>query len=645
MKARVARLNEAAAAYYRDSREIISNLEYDRLYDELTALEAETGIILAQSPTRRVGYEILDSLPKESHASRLLSLDKTKDESALAEWLGDHRGLLSWKLDGLTIVLTYTRGQLAKAVTRGNGEVGEVITSNARTFANLPHRIPYEGELVLRGEALITYSNFQEINSRIPELDAKYKNPRNLCSGTVRQLNSRITAERGVMFFAFALVSAGSMEFRYRQEQMAWLAGQGFDVVETVAVERESLPRAIRVFEDKIAGSDLPTDGLVLSYDDIAYGRSLGETSKFPRDAIAFKWRDEIRETRLIEVEWSPSRTGLINPIAVFEPVELEGTTVTRASVHNISILEELKLGIGDVIRVYKANMIIPQISENLAGSGPVPLPEACPVCGGATQIKDENGVRTLYCTNPACPAKHIKSFAHMASRDALNIEGLSEATIEKFVGAGFLREPADFFRLSRYREAITTMEGFGEKSYANLMESIEKARQTTPARLLYSLGISGVGLANAKLIARNGGNDIDRIRSLGREELQDMEGVGPVMADSFTAYFADSENQGKLYKLLMELRLEAPGEPQGQSLAGLTFVITGSLQSFENREALKEAIEARGGKTAGSVSARTSYLINNDTGSSSAKNKAARELGVPVISEQDFIGRFMTGE
>jgi DNA ligase (NAD+) len=645
MKARVAFLNEAAAAYYRDSREIIPNLEYDRLYDELAALEAKTGIVLGASPTRKVGYEVLDSLPKERHAARLLSLDKTKDAEALADWLGDREGLLSWKLDGLTLVLTYRDGVLAKAVTRGNGEVGEVVTANARTFPNLPQRVPFDGELVLRGEALISYSNFQRINSLIPELEAKYKNPRNLCSGSVRQLSTRVTGERGVLFYAFSLGLAEGRDFPLRREQMDFLASLGFDVVEHRVVDRASLHKTLLEFEQAIPQSDLPTDGLVLAFDDIAYGQSLGETSKFPRDAIAFKWRDELRETRLEGIEWSASRTGLINPIAVFEPVELEGTTVSRASVHNVSILEELRLGKGDRITVYKANMIIPQIAENLTKSGPDPLPETCPACGGPTLLKDEGGVRTLYCTNPRCPAKHIKSFAHMASRDALNIEGLSEATIEKFVGAGLLREPADFFRLERHREIITHMEGFGDKSFRNLLKSADKARHTTPARVLYSLGINGIGLANAKLIARNTGGDFAAIRRLDEETLKEMEGIGPVLAASFTEWFRDPDNTAKLDALLEELELEAPAGPAGSALSGLTFVITGSLSHFENREALKEAIEALGGRTAGSVSRNTSFLINNDTASSSAKNKAARELGVPVISEEEFLNRFMTGE
>ena len=645
MKERVAYLNDAAKAYYRDDEELIPNLTYDKLYDELLDLEKETGIVLANSPTQKVGYETLASLPKEAHSVKMLSLDKTKSVEDLIAWLGDKVGLLSWKLDGLTIVLTYRNGTLYKAVTRGNGEIGEVITPNARVFANLPVRIPFEGELVLRGEAIITYTGFNKINAELPELEAKYKNPRNLCSGTVRQLNNKITAERGVHFIAFSLVNGEDHDFALRHKQLEWLAELGFDVVETHPVTGQTLQQTIDLFQEEVAGNDMPSDGLVLTFDDISYGQSLGQTSKFPKDAIAFKWRDEIKNTRLLAVEWSASRTGLINPIAVFEPVELEGTTVSRASVHNISILKELKLGIGDEIRVYKANMIIPQIAENLSGSNNLEIPTACPVCGGATKINDEKGVLTLYCTNPLCPAKQIKSFAHFAARDAMNIEGMSEATIEKFISQGYIKELADFFNLPAYREEIVNLEGFGQKSYDNLIQAVDRARKTTPARLLYGLGISGVGLANAKLIARHCRNDWQKIQELSQAELMEIEGIGPIMAASFHDYFEDPQNRRKVEALLAEVRLEAPTVKETQNLAGLTFVITGSLTQYENRDALKEAIEARGGKVAGSVSAKTSYLINNDTQSGSSKNKTAKELGVPILSERDFIEQFVTGE
>ncbi|MBQ9594117.1 MAG: NAD-dependent DNA ligase LigA [Lachnospiraceae bacterium] len=628
-------LKEASKAYYQDAEEIMSNYEYDRLYDELAALEKETGTVLAGSPTVTVGYEVLSSLPKERHETPMLSLDKTKDVGALAEWLGDHKGMLSWKLDGLTVVLTYDNHELVKAVTRGNGEVGEVITPNARVFQNIPLKIPYEGTLVLRGEALIRYSDFEEINAQIPEAEARYKNPRNLCSGSVRQLDSRITASRRVRFFAFTMVTGPAMA--YRSEEQAWLREQGFDVVENVAVTAQTLPEAVADFAARIAQNDFPSDGLVLTFDDIAYGRSLGSTAKFPRSSIAFKWADETAQTTLLSVEWSASRTGLINPVAVFAPVELEGTTVSRASLHNISYIEDLALGIGDEITVYKANMIIPQIAENLTRSGHLPIPDTCPVCGGPSRVQDENGVKTLMCDNPACLAKKIKLFTLFVSRDAMNLDGLSEATMEKFIAAGYVKEPADLFRLNRYREEITGMEGFGVKSYENLIASAEKARTTTPPNLLYSLGIPNIGLSNARLIARHFGQDFAKMRSAGAEELTEIEGVGSVIAGAYTEYFADPENCRIVDDLLEEIRFDESGEPQGESLAGMTFVITGSLETYANRGELKNKLESMGAKVVGSVSAKTTYLINNDAQSSSSKNQTARKLGIPILTEEEL--------
>ncbi|MEG0662756.1 MAG: NAD-dependent DNA ligase LigA, partial [Anaerovoracaceae bacterium] len=606
LKQRTAVLSAAAKAYYVENKEQMSNIEYDRLYDELVALEQETGVVLAQSPTITVGYETVSTLPKEQHSRRMLSLDKTKSVEDLVAFAGNHPCLLSWKLDGLTVVLTYEEGRLQKAVTRGNGEVGEVVTGNARMFSNLPVTIPWKERIVLRGEAIISYSDFERINQELPEIDAKYKNPRNLCSGSVRQLNNEITAERKVRFIAFALVEG---EEGSRGAQLEWLAAQGFEVVAYRQVDGETLPEAVNAFAKEVESEDYPSDGLVLTYDDIAYGKSLGETAKFPRDAIAFKWQDERKETLLKEIEWSVSRTGLINPIAVFEPVELEGTTVSRAGVHNVSILKELKLGIGDEIQVYKANMIIPQIAKNITESGNIEIPKVCPVCGGETQLKRENEVETLYCTNPHCPAKKIKRFALFVSRDGMNIEGLSEKAIEKLTSLGFVKEPADLFRLEAHREGIASMEGFGEKAVDNLIAAAQKARHTTPARLLYALGISGIGSANAKLIARAGGGDWNRITALTSEELQEIDGVGVVMATAFVAYFSAEENQKRLEQLMPLLVMEVTKEEEEQKLQGLTFVITGTLHIFEHRDKLKEYIEKRGGKVTGSVSAKTKFL------------------------------------
>ena len=639
MKELIPQLRQAAKAYYQESREIMSNFEYDNLYDELSALEAKTGIILSGSPTQQVGYQVLSELPKETHEEPMLSLDKTKSVEDLQQWLGNQKGLLSWKMDGLTVVLTYENGTLVKAVTRGNGEIGEVITPNARAFSNIPLAITYKGQLIIRGEAVITYTDFERINDEIGDADAKYKNPRNLCSGSVRQLNSKITAERSVHFEAFALVKAEGVDFKNsRKEQFLWLSGLGFETVEFVEVTAGTLSGAVRRFAEKIEHYDIPSDGLVLLYDDIAYGQSLGRTAKFPRDSIAFKWADEIQETTLSYIEWSASRTGLINPVAVFEPVELEGTTVSRASVHNISIMEGLELGAGDRITVYKANMIIPQIADNLTRSGVRDIPATCPVCGGKTEIRNLNDVKSLYCTNPDCQAKKIKSFDLFVSRDALNIDGLSEMTLEKFIAAGFIHEFDDMFHLDRHRDAIVTMEGFGEKSYENLIAAAKTASHTTLPRLIFGLGIAGIGLANAKVICRHFDFDLDAMRKAGAEELCSIDGIGGVLADAWVTYFKNDRNNETLDHLLADLTFENEVRNEEQILAGKTFVITGSVERFANRKELQEKIESLGGKAAGSVSAKTSYLINNDVTSNSSKNKKARELGIPILSEADFL-------
>lgn len=643
MKELVELLNRASESYYAKDTEIMSNFEYDKLYDELMQLEQETGVVLANSPTVKVGYEAVDELPKEKHEQPMLSLGKTKDREELREWVQDKSALLSWKLDGLTIVLTYRTGKLAKAVTRGNGEVGEVITNNAKVFKNIPLSIPFEGDLVLRGEAVISYSDFEKINAEIAEEEAKYKNPRNLCSGSVRQLNSEITAKRNVRFYAFNLVSATDVDFKNsRKKQFEFLEKMGFDVVEYKEVDRDTILDAIEYFAKAIEHYDIPSDGLVLTYEDIAYGQSLGRTAKFPRHSIAFKWADEIRETSLKEIEWSPSRTGLINPVAIFEPVELEGTTVSRASVHNISILRGLKLGIGDKITVYKANMIIPQIAENLTQSDTVEIPACCPVCGGETQIKQIGDAQMLYCVNPKCEVKKIKAFTLFVSRDALNMDGLSEATLEKFVAKGYIHTYADLFHLERFKDEIVKMEGFGEKSYKNLYDSIEKARNTTLPRLLFGLGIANIGVANAKMLCKHFRFDLEKMRNADVEELSRIEGVGEIIATAFYDYFQDAENNAQLDMLLKELQMEDAVEEGEQTLAGKAFVITGSLNHFANRDALKEEIEKRGGKVTGSVTGKTVCLINNDITSTSGKNKKAKELNVPIVSEEDFMKEYL---
>ena len=632
------KLNEAAKAYYSEDREIMSNLEYDKLYDELVELEKKEGVVLAGSPTAKVGYEALSELPKEEHESPMLSLDKTKEVEGLRSFLGGQEALISWKLDGLTVVLTYENGELVKAVTRGNGVIGEVITNNAKTFKNIPLKIEHQGVVTLRGEAVIRYSDFEKINAQIENPDEKYKNPRNLCSGSVRQLNNEITAKRNVNFFAFSLVRAEGVDFENSVEnQFLWLEKQGFEVVEYKRVTENTIAEAVKEFADKIPQNDFPSDGLVVVMDDIAYGQSLGSTAKFPRNSIAFKWADEMAETTLLKIEWSASRTGLINPVAVFEPVELEGTTVSRASVHNVSVMRALKLGEGDKIKVYKANMIIPQIAENLTQSGQAEIPASCPVCGGVTEIRKVKEGESLYCTNEECQAKRIKSFTLFVSRDAVNIEGLSEATLEKFVDSGFIKEYADIFRLERYKDQMITLEGFGEKSYNNLIDSIEKARKTTMPRLLYSLGIANVGLSTAKIICNEYDHDAERIMNAEEEDLSLINGIGEVIAKSFCQYFAKEENRAQFLQLLDILEIEV--EEKAQSIfKNMVFVITGSVEHFSNRSEMKEFIEKNGGKVTGSVTSKTTYLINNDKTSTSSKNKKAKELNIPIISEEEVI-------
>lgn len=646
MKELVSLLNKASRAYYQEAQEIMSNYEYDRLYDELKELEDELGITLSNSPTVNVGYEVVSELPKERHESPMLSLDKTKEVEELKNFVGDQKVLMSWKMDGLTVVLTYRDGKLYKAVTRGNGEVGEVITNNAKVFKNVPVQIAYQGELILRGEAVIGYKDFEKINQEIEDVDARYKNPRNLCSGSVRQLNNQITAKRNVMFYAFTLVQADGVDFQNsRACQMEWLKSQGFTTVEYYMVTRDTVKDEVAKFSSKISENDFPSDGLVLTYDDIAYGRSLGRTAKFPRDSFAFKWQDEIRETVLREIEWSPSRTGLINPVAIFDPVELEGTTVSRASVHNISIMEELELGIGDRIEVYKANMIIPQIAENLTRSGVKDIPCKCPVCQGETKIRQVGNAKALYCMNPECQAKHVKSFALFVSRDALNMEGLSEATLEKFISRGYIHTFADIFHLDQYKEKIQKMEGFGEKSYKKLTESIEKARTTTLPRVIYSLGIAGIGLANAKVICRELKYDVESLLKVSEEELNEIQGVGEVLAKAFVGYFADAKHVENFRRLLNELTIPEETVTKQQIFEGVNFVITGSVKHFANRGEVKELIESLGGKVTGSVTSKTNYLINNDVTSTSSKNKKANELGIPIISEETFLELVNQGE
>lgn len=632
-------LNEASRKYYSEGNSMMLDVEYDALYDELVALENETGVIMVGSPTQRVGYEILSALPKEQHAAPMLSLDKTKSVESLEDFVGEQKCILSWKLDGLTVVLTYENAVLVKAVTRGNGEVGEVITNNAKTFVNLPLSIPFKGHLVLRGEAVISYEDFEKINESLED-ELKFKNPRNLCSGAVRQLNSEITATRRVNWNAFSLVDAEGVDFDNSiEKQFIWLQEQGFSVVEYKVVNRDTVKDAVKYFAEAIESNKYPSDGLVIIYDDIEYGKSLGRTAKFPRNSIAFKWADDMAETELLEIEWSPSRTGLINPVAIFKSVELEGTTVSRASLHNISVIRDLKLGIGDKIKVYKANMIIPQVAENLTKSDSFDIPDTCPVCGGKTHVSENNDVAVLYCTNPECSVKKVKAFSLFVSRNALNIEGLSDATLEKFLENHIVEELYDLFHLENHKETIVNLEGFGEKSYANFVKNIEAAKNTELHRLIYGLGIPGIGVANAKVLVKHFDYDLDKLINASVEELSGIAGIGEIMAAAVCDYFANEKNLKVIEILRKELTWKASTEYDVKtSLEGKVFVITGSLNSFSNRNELKDEIEKAGGKVTGSVTKNTDYLINNDIMSSSSKNKKAKELNVPIITEEQIL-------
>lgn len=642
MKELISKLNEAAKVYYQGQDEIMSNLEYDSLYDELVELEQKTGTVMTNSPTIHVGFETISELPKEPHVSPMLSLDKTKEVSDLTDWLGEQPGLLSMKLDGLSIILTYEQGTLVKALTRGNGEIGEVITNNAKTFINIPSRISYTSQLIIRGEALILYSDFEYLNRQTKDIYEKYKNPRNLCSGSVRQRNNEITAGRRVRFYPYNIVSSGTdLGFTRKEEALLWLQDMGFDIVPYKMADAGNLPEQVMAFSKEVAQSDLPSDGLVLTYDDIAYSNTLGRTAKFPRDSIAFKWQDELADTTLREIEWSASRTGLINPVAIFDSVELEGTTVSRASVHNISILRELKLGIGDTISVYKANMIIPQIHENKTKSGNCRIPDICPVCGSRTMLQNENGSVVLICPNEDCYAKQIKRFSHFVSRNAMNIDGLSEATLEKMVNAGMLHNLTDLFELEQYRQRWIEMEGLGEKSFYNLMQAIEKAKTIPIANLLYALGIKGIGLSIAKLIVKEYPLPLDKMHTLTTDQLAQIDGIGDILAESFVSFFAREDNRQLAQQLSAVLSVIYPEQTESKALDGLTFVITGSLSRFENRQECKDFIERQGGKVTGSVSAKTNYLINNDVHSQSSKNKKAKSLGVAIISEDELFNIF----
>ena len=637
MKELIEILNNASRLYYQYSTPIMTDFEYDKLYDELEKLEKETNTILSNSPTQNVEPEAIDSLVKVEHPAPMLSLSKTKSISELASFLGNQEGLISWKLDGLTIVLTYKDGKLSSGVTRGNGIIGEVVTENVKKFKNIPLTIPYKGTLVVRGEAVIKYSDFNKMNEELDDDSSQYKNPRNLCSGSVRQLDSKVTAKRNVNCIIFALIES-EKKFKLKSEEFEWLKSLGFDVVEYHKVTSNNIEEQVLYFKNKINEYDIPSDGLVLLYNDIEYGKQLGTTAKYPKNAIAFKWQDETAETKLIDVDWLVSRTGLINPVAVFEPVELEGTIVSRASLHNVSILQGLSLGIGDTILVYKANMIIPQIADNLTQSNSLAIPSKCPVCNHEARIISSNDVKYLYCMNDFCPAKLVKRLSQFTSRNAMNIEGLSDAIINKLADEGLIKTYADIYNLKRYKNDIISFEGFGEKSYDNLINSIEKSRNVKLANFIFALGIPDIGLSRAKLICKNYSNDINKIRNLTFEELSKIDGIGEIIAKEWIDTFNNEDFIKELELLLKEVNFTDTSIDNNQPLKDLTFVITGSVNNFTNRDELVEYIESYGGKVVKAISNNVNYLINNDITSTSTKNTKAKELGIKIISENDLM-------
>ena len=638
MKELIKILNHASELYYKKNTSIMTDYEYDKLYDELVELEEETGMVLSNSPSINVEPEVSDSLEHVEHPAPMLSLSKTKKVSELEDFLGDKEGLLSWKLDGLTIVLTYQDGKLISGVTRGNGVIGEVVTENVKKFKNVPLSIPYKGRLVLRGEAVIKYSDFKKMNEELGDGSSQYKNPRNLCSGSVRQLDSKVTARRNVNLVVFALIEADRYSSNYKSEEFDWLESLGFEVVEHFKVTRDTLENRVLDFKKRVVNYDIPSDGLVLTYDDIEYGNSLGTTAKFPRHSIAFKWQDETAETVLRSVDWSVSRTGLINPVAVFDPVELEGTVVSRASLHNVSILKGLKLGIGDTILVYKANMIIPQVAENVTGSDSLVIPDRCPVCHGIAEMKVSNDVTYLYCMNEYCVRKVMKKMSLFVSRNAMNIDGISDMILNKLIDENIIDKCSDLYHISDYKDKIISFDGFGEKSYNNLIESIEKSRNVRLANFIYALGIPDIGYSRAKLICNSFGNDLEKLKHLSYEELSNIDGIGDVIASEWIDTFSDNKFLEELSRLESEVHFIKENDNNKLSLKDMVFVITGSVNHFNNRDEMIEYIEKYGGKVVKAISSNVTYLINNDITSTSSKNIKAKELGIEIISEDMLI-------
>ena len=626
-------LNKANEAYYYHDNEIMSNKEYDDLYDQLIQLENESGIIYSDSPTQNLGEHIYSSLPKVKHESPMLSLDKTKDRDALREWLGNKEGVLSWKLDGLTVVLTYENGKLEKAVTRGNGAIGEEITENAKFFKNVPLRIPFKGKLILRGEAVISYHDFETINV---EEQGRFKNPRNLASGSIRALDTNQVKKRKVQVIIFEVIQGS--EANLVTDKFTWISHLGFKPVDYEVVNADNILEKIQDFENRITSNNIPSDGLVLTFNDTAYGRSLGTTGKFPKHSMAFKWQDEVEETVLRSVEWNTSRTGLINPVAVFDPVYLEGTEVSRATLNNVSYIKDLQLGIGDTIEVYKSNMIIPTILSNKTKSNNLIIPVVCPTCGMQARLIRSNNTEILQCMNLDCPARFLNKLIHFCSRDAMDIQGLSIKTLEFVIKQGWVNNFLDLYNLQNYERKWAMMRGFSTVSVRKYLAAIENSKKTESARFLYALGIPKIGRHQSQSLIqvyKSWDAFIQAVKS--NTDFSHIDGVGDCLNQNIHNWYNGFYKQDQIEKLASLMIFEDQEITTSDILKGKTFCITGKLNMFANRSDLVKFIEQQGGKVSGSVSKNTDYLINNDKGSNSSKNKKAIELGVSIITESEF--------
>jgi len=646
----IKRLNQYRDSYYNKSVSEISDHEYDNLFDELKKLEEETNIVMSNSPTHTVGYEVKSKLKKVKHSHPMLSLDKTKLIDDLKKFAGDKDCLLMCKMDGLTVLLTYENGELIQAETRGNGEEGEIITHNAIIFENIPLHIDYKGHLETEGEAIITYDDFEKINNNLPE-DERYKNPRNLVSGSVRQLDSNIAAQRHIKFIVWKVpeIEDGINSDNAFLFRLIFAKDLGFDIVPFYSYsnntsDKENCEYLIENLKEQSKIKGYPIDGLVMTYNDISYGESLGKTGHHPKHSIAYKFYDDVYPTRLLDVEWTMGKTGTLTPTAVFEPVETEGTMVERASLHNLSIMKDLGIiSKYQEIGVYKANMIIPQVDyakkvDNVTVEEEIKIPKICPICGAKTQVVKDNDTEVLICTNPNCTGKLLGKLSHFVSKNAINIYGLSEQTLQKFVDLGWLNSFQDIYHLSEHKEEMYKLDGFGKKSVDKLLDSIEKSRNTSLDRFIYGLCIPMIGKTASKDIANHFNYDYETFRQYGIvTHYKGINGFGDSMNDSIHNYLRNSHMMVEMLADEFEFA-KVEKTSSNINLLNKTFVITGSLNHYKNRDELVSVIEGLGGKVSGSVSSKTSYLINNYITSTSGKNKKANDLGIPIISEEEFI-------